>query len=222
MIPKVAHFIWLGGPLPDRLAGMCDTFTEHHPGWDVRWWDEQALADLGLEQRDLFDRAGEYVPADSVYQLQSDIARVEILHRHGGAYIDCDFLWHAPVDPLLDGYALVTPWERQWVNVANGFIAATPGHPVFREVIDELPGRAAAHNRALRANKLTGPSGLWNDVLRRHRRDRGVRILHQRLMMHVTWRHPELAGVDVPADAVASHMWNHQTTIRSSRARTAP
>lgn len=217
MIPKVAHYIWLGGPLPGHLERMCDTFRTHHPDWDIWWWNEQSIADLGLEQQGIFDRAADYVPADSIYQLQSDIARVEILHRHGGAYIDCDFLWHAPVDPLLGRHKLVTPWERQWVNVANGFIATVPGHPILREVIDGLPGRAESHNPTLRANRLTGPSGLWNDVLRRHRGDRGLRLLHQRLMMHVTWRHPELAGVDVPADAVASHMWNHQQTIRSAQ-----
>lgn len=222
VIPRIAHFIWLGGPLPDHLAELCETFREHHPEWAIWWWNEQAIDHFGLEQRDIYDRAAEYVPSDSVYQLQSDIARVEILHQFGGAYIDCDFLWHAPVDDLLDGHEVVTPWERQWVNVANGFIATVPGHPVLREVIDGLPGRAEVHNRTLRANRLTGPSGLWNDTLRRHRSDAGVRILHQRLMMHVTWRNPDRAGVDIPADAVASHMWNHQKTIRSSSVVTAP
>ena len=147
MIPRVAHFIWLGGPLPDHLAELCETFREHHPEWAIWWWNEQAIDRFGLEHRDIYDRAAEYVPSDSVYQLQSDIARVEILHQFGGAYIDCDLLWHAPVDELLDGHEVVTPWERQWVNVANGFIATVPGHPVLREVIDGLPGRAEVHNR---------------------------------------------------------------------------
>ncbi|HLR95350.1 MAG TPA: hypothetical protein VK053_12535, partial [Jiangellaceae bacterium] len=73
MIPRVAHFIWLGGPLPDHLAELCETFREHHPEWAIWWWNEQAIDHFGLEQRDIYDRAAEYVPSDSVYQLQSDI-----------------------------------------------------------------------------------------------------------------------------------------------------
>lgn len=211
LIPKTVHYIWLGGPIPDHLYEMTQTFVEHHPDWDVVWWDEKAIDKMGLQNRDVYDSAERLVPRDSVYQLKSDIARLEIVYRHGGAYADCDFVWYRSVNPFLEGASLVTVWERQYVNVSNGWIAAEPGNPELKRVIDAVPEKADSHNRVNRANRLTGPSGLWNDLMRTNK---NVRILDQKYMLHAPWSRPEEAGVNPPEDALAAHIWNHQRTVR--------
>lgn len=206
-IPRVAHMIWLGGQLPAHLAELVATFTAHHPDWELRWWHEDDIDALDLANRDTYDWAPDLVPGDSVHQMRSDIARYEILHRHGGMYIDCDYRWQAPIEDHLSGRDLVSCWETQDRHVANGMIASVSGHPALAEAIAEIPARVARRHPSWRANRITGPH-LWTPIAQRH-----AHILHQRLLHPVPWDRPELAEED-HLDAVAVHVWNHQRTLR--------
>jgi mannosyltransferase OCH1-like enzyme len=199
--------IWLGGPLPSRLAGLVATFRQHHPDWELRWWHESDIDALGLTNRDVYDAAEDIVPADSVHQLRSDIARYEILYRHGGMYVDCDYRWQRPIDSHLRGHRLVCGWETQGTWVANGVIASVPRHAALGEAIADIPNRVATRNPVWRANRLTGPH-MWTPIARRH-----AYILPQRLLCPVPWDHPERAD-DAHPGAVAVHTWNHQRTLR--------
>lgn len=207
MIPRVAHMIWLGGELPPHLAKLVASFRVHHPRWKIRWWHEKELEEFGLTNAELFHSADQIVAADSVYQLQSDIARYEILHRHGGLYVDCDYRWQRPLDPHLRRRTLVSGWEAQYRWVANGIIAATPRHPALAQAIKDIPERIRNRHPSWRANRLTGPH-LWTPIARRH-----AHILHQRLLNPVPWHNPERADEPHP-NAVAVHLWNHQRTLR--------
>lgn len=199
--------IWLGGPLPGWLAELVSTFIRHHPLWEVRWWHEADIDAFGLANRDVYDRAPDIVPADSVYQLRSDVARYEILHRYGGMYVDCDYRWQAPIDRYLRGRRLVSCWETQGRWVANGVIASVPGHEALAAAIAGIPDRVEGRHPSWRANRLTGPH-LWTPIARRH-----AHLLPQRLLHPVPWDRPEDADRHWPG-AVAVHCWHHQRSMR--------
>lgn len=212
MIPQTAHVIWLGAPMPTRLRDMVRGFERLHPDWTLQWWGEHDLHAFGLHNHELYERAGELVPADSVHQLRSDVARYEILLRHGGLYIDADFVWRQPIDPYTDGRDFLIGWETQDVYVANGLIGSVAGHPVLRDMVDTLH-YTVDHNpngRDWRANRITGTHVL-TPIVRCH----GVQPVSQSTFCAVPWNRPELA--DDPTrwpDAVAVHTWNHQREIR--------
>ena len=94
MIPRVFHQIWLGErPFPYERER--ETWLRHHPDWEHRLWTEAELpGDLELTEAANLLRQ----PAE-----RADILRLELLHRHGGVYLDADFECLKPIDPLLDG-----------------------------------------------------------------------------------------------------------------------
>lgn len=200
--------IWLGGPLPEDLQRLVDTFTRTSPDWTIRWWHEREINQLRLRNRQVYDRAGQLVSKDSKYQLQSDIARYEILYRHGGMYIDCDYWWQKPIGPWLEGESLVTCWEVDSMFVANGFIAAAPGHPAMLEAIEQVPYRVGLRKPWWRANRLTGPH-LWTPVAMRH-----ATILPSKVMHPLPHTDAHLASRRRFPNATAIHIWNHQAQIR--------
>lgn len=208
MIPRVCHLIWLGPPLPEHLRELVDGFAALHPRWKLRWWTEAEIDDFGLVNRDAYDRAEELVPAHSVHQFRSDVARYEILYRLGGMYADCDYRWQKKVDPLLRKQSLVTCWEVEGQFVANGWIAAKKHHPGLAEAIEEVPERIRHRKDWWGANRFTGPH-LWTPIAMRH-----ARILPAAAMHPVPYTNPALAEQNSYPDSTAVHLWNHQRAVR--------
>lgn len=211
-IPKVVHWIWLGPPIPDDLLALTERFIALHPDWEMQWWREEQIDAFRLRNRRLYDAAERIVPPDSVEQFRSDIARYEILQRQGGMYLDLDYDWRKPIDPHLAGHDLVSGWELQHRWVANGLIAARPGHPAMEEAIAGIPARIASRHPSWRANRLTGPH-LWTPIAKRH-----AHLLHQDVLHPVPWNKPEWAWERDFPDATAVHLFAHQKALRGLEA----
>ena len=75
-IPKIIHHIWLGPPCPDRFQNWMLEWRQKHPDWQYILWDEANIATLKLDNVDAFEAAPNFGE-------KSDIARYEILLRHG-------------------------------------------------------------------------------------------------------------------------------------------
>ena len=131
MIPRVFHQIWLGeGPFP--YAVERETWHRFHPGWEHRLWTERDLpGDLALTEAANLLRQ----PAE-----RADILRLELLHRHGGVYLDADFECLKPVDPLLDGVSCFLGLLDSG-RVSNAVIGAVPGHPLLAKAMAEVRPR---------------------------------------------------------------------------------
>lgn len=162
-IPRQIHTVWVGDPMPSHLAEYVKTWTRVHPGWSHRIWGEDDLD--WLQNQELFDFAEAYTT--SVGQFRSDIARYEILHRHGGVYVDADFEALAPIDELLMGVDCFAAWETNDVWVGNAILGSAPGHPFLADLIDGLPLNVSQH-RGERPNRMTGPQYL-TPIARAHR-----------------------------------------------------
>lgn len=211
----IVHQIWVGPPRPAHLDRMAETWRTQHPDWDYLLWDETAIDALDLDNRGLYDRAEELVPADAVGQYRADIARYEILHRYGGVYADLDTTCQKPIDGLLpDGY-LVAGWEVEGKWVGNTVLAAPAGHPALAEIIRVLPGLARRH-APTRPNRLSGPKAI-TPILRR-RKD--VRLLDQRIFYPVAWNEPLRSDTEPHPGAYVVHHWQHQRDLHGLRAPT--
>lgn len=204
----ILHQIWVGPPRPAHLDRMAATWREQHPDWDYLLWDDEAIAALDLDNRTLYDRAPDLVPADAVGQYRADIARYEILHRYGGIYADLDTTCQKPIGPLLPEGQLVAGWEVQGKWVGNTVLASPAGHPALAEIIAALPAIARKYAPA-KANKLSGPKAITPLLRRRH----DVTLLDQGVFYPVPWDRPELSTESHP-HAYVVHHWQHQRDLR--------
>jgi mannosyltransferase OCH1-like enzyme len=131
VIPRVFHQIWLGeAPFP--YAVERESWHRLHPDWQHRLWTERDLpADLELKEAANLLRQ----PAE-----RADILRLEVLHRHGGVYLDADFECLKPIDPLLDGVSCFLGLLDSG-RVSNAVIGAVPGHPLLAKAMAEVRPR---------------------------------------------------------------------------------
>lgn len=133
-IPKVFHQIWLGlDPFPKEYEAYRRSWLRRHPGWQLRVWTEGDLPD-DLERKEAYERLRQ--PAE-----RSDVLRLEVLHRHGGVYLDADFECLKSIEPLLEGVRFFCAYNDPG-RVNNAIIGSVPGHPLLADAIREVRPRA--------------------------------------------------------------------------------
>lgn len=94
MIPKVLHYIWLGGKELPSLEKKClDSWSRTNPSWEIKRWDE---SNLNIDDP-VFTKA--YKKKEWAYC--SDYARMKVIYENGGVYIDTDMELVRPLDDLL-------------------------------------------------------------------------------------------------------------------------
>jgi len=175
---------------------MRETWSRHHPNWQMRLWRQSNLG--WLKNRALFERA-------TSYAQKADIARYEILERFGGVYLDTDIECLRPIDGLLSGLGFFSGRESAEA-IAIGIMGATPGHLLLRELVASLPASCLTHRRI---NYQTGP-WLLTRVVERHRWEErpGVRIFPPEFFYPYHWSEPEREDGPFPM-AFAVHHWSH-------------
>src|SRR5690606_35906261 len=191
----------VGPPLPDHLAASIATWRQHHPDWEHVMWGDRDLT--WLRHRDLYDHAPGLVPSDAVGQFRADIARYEILERHGGLYVDCDTRALRPVDEALEGHAAFAALEdSHWVG--NTYLAAEAHHPALVALVDGLE-RSVHRHAGQRPNRMTGPRYLTPSW-----RAHGCHTDPTAGWYPYSYRHVRQGRIPtVPADAWAAHDWDH-------------
>lgn len=168
-IPPIIHQIWLGGPMPPAIREMVDTFARDYlrayPGFRHVLWDDEALKRLPMANRDLFDR-------EPAADCKSDIARLEILARHGGVYVDADVVWLGRGSLLdleyLGSHGLLIASEKAGDAIGSGYLDAhttrsantvlgsTAGNPIVRFMRSRLRWSYLRH-RGYGVVAATGP-----------------------------------------------------------------
>ena len=84
VIPRIAHFIWLGKrPLPDYGKYCIKMFKKHHHDWILNIW-----TDAEVNQDEELRQLIEFAPNVG---MKSDLLRYALLHRFGGVYADVDY-----------------------------------------------------------------------------------------------------------------------------------
>lgn len=119
MIPRTFHYVWVGGaPLPQRLQDNIATWLDRNRGYRLVRWDESNLDFSSPILRRVY-RLGYWARV-------ADIARLQILYRHGGIYLDVDVKVIGPFDPLLSHKCFVGLENESYVS--NAVIGAEPGN----------------------------------------------------------------------------------------------
>ncbi len=191
------HRIWLGGPVPDRVAELGETFRRLHPSWTLRTWTDTNMPPL--RNQSLYDAA-------TSFAMRADIARYELVLRHGGVYIDADFEALRPLDDLVAELGCFASLEdRRWI--ANGILGARPGHPFLRRLVELLPDSAAEYPGAP-PNVVSGPQFFTRTFMASSPAlQASVGLFPAPVLLPYHFSEPERAGGPFP-DAFAVHHWD--------------
>lgn len=127
MIPRTIHQVWLG----PRPVPTIWTDQWRFPGWEYRLWREADIDALGLVNVGAFA----HYMARGQWHGASDVARVEILWRFGGVFVDADAEPVRPFDgaPFMAASFFAAHEQRddEPGRIANGIIGAEAGHPIL-------------------------------------------------------------------------------------------
>lgn len=155
--PKVVHQIWLGSPFPQKYKRWQKSWRSM-AGWEYKLWTEKEIDELQLINQDLYDQAINY-------GQKSDIARIEILERFGGLYVDTDFECIKPelfsrFNHMYDFYCGIEPLDlqRSWLSISNALIASRPHHPLLKAFIAKVGKRITRTSSVDKIIFETGPA----------------------------------------------------------------
>lgn len=208
-IPKVLHQVWIG-PRPAPLAWM-KTWREVNPDFSHRLWDADAIEAFGLRNRDVYLR----FLAERLYDGAADVARAEILHRHGGVYADADSVALRPIGDaafMQAGFFAQYELNESYPGlITNAFMGAVPGHDVLERYVEVL----AQISELLPMWRVSGPGALSRVLTEGTSGD--VTILPW-----WTFAATSLWGAEVPeGESYARHFWS-TTAERWGHEKTTP
>lgn len=159
-IPKIIHQMWIGPhKMPTRYINTWRyDYIKENPDWKYMFWTEKEIEDFNLVNKDIYD-------LETQYSGKSDIARYEILNRHGGIWIDADSVWlnNKSLNPLIENSKnekMFGAIETNLTWLANTIIGSTPNNENMQFLIDEISNMRGNYLN-LRKKKmvweLTGP-----------------------------------------------------------------
>lgn len=129
LIPKVIHYCWFSGKeMPDSFKKCIESWKRYCPDYEIQRWDEgnyDITGNLYMKQAYDHQKWG-FVP---------DYARIDILFRHGGIYMDTDVELVRNLDELL--YQEAFCGVEKWGNInMGGCSGAVAGHPMIRKMLE--------------------------------------------------------------------------------------
>lgn len=219
-IPQIVHQIWLGSPVPEKYHAWMSTWA-NMKGWEYKLWTENDIKQLKLYNQELYDNS-------SNWGEKSDIARLEILNRFGGLYVDVDFECFRPevlneFHRGYDFYMCFEPLEHGFIHLfkmfklCNAMIASAPHHPLLNDLIVNLKANYYAYNPMCGPVEKTGPSYITRIVCRHEQRKLST---HRNMYFPSTFFyllsdpeikyyscHPEEV-VELPPESAAIHYWS--------------
>lgn len=129
MIPKIIHYIWLGGkPLP-KIAEKCiKSWKKYCPDYEIKRWDE---SNLDLNKYSFAKDAYE----SKKYAFASDVLRTDILFSEGGVYFDIDVELLKPIDNLLEKSECIFGFETSNLLNPGLFCASVKGNKHLEQIL---------------------------------------------------------------------------------------
>ncbi len=140
MIPKIVHYFWAGGRIPEKLQACMDTWKVFLPDYEFRLWNEESFAD----NDSAFLR--ESIDA-KVYGYTVDYARLYAMYHVGGIYMDTDVMLYRGLDEFLDNKAFIG--KESSIHLDGGtqemyltacIMASEPGNPFIKKALDYYEG----------------------------------------------------------------------------------
>src|SRR5690554_3050667 len=139
MVPKIIHQTWKDDHIPDKWVDFQQKVITLNPDWEYRLWTDADNEDfVRTEYPEFYD----IYMGFSRNIMRADVIRYLIMYRVGGVYLDLDYEMLVPFD--FGEHQLILPKNRSKSygdpedELGNCIFASVPGHPFWRDVIDDL------------------------------------------------------------------------------------
>ncbi|WEV40271.1 glycosyltransferase [Lactobacillus sp. ESL0681] len=133
MIPKIIHYVWVGGnPKPKNIQRCMRTWQKHLPDYQIIEWNE---TNFDIHENKYVEQAYQA----KKWAFVSDYIRAKAVYEMGGIYLDTDVLVLDNLHSLLANQAFVG-----FENSDNPFTAvfgAQKGHPLLKDMLDYYDDR---------------------------------------------------------------------------------
>lgn len=136
MIPKIIHYCWFGGKdLPEEVQKCIESWRKFAPDYEIKRWDESNFdVNANTYTKEAYDH--------KKYAFVSDVARLYVVAKYGGFYLDTDVELIKSLDELRK-YDAVMGIETGKTNVSTGLgFGAIPNHPVIIKNINMYENRS--------------------------------------------------------------------------------
>lgn len=95
MIPRIIHYCWFGGnPLPEDIKRYIASWKKYCPDYEIRQWNE---SNFDVTENSYCHEAYKA----KKWAFVSDYARLKVLYKYGGIYMDTDVEVVKNLDGLL-------------------------------------------------------------------------------------------------------------------------
>jgi hypothetical protein len=111
--------------MPAEFVAWGKTWTDLHPGWEMKTWTEANLPPL---------KNGSLLPKCNCLAQQSDLVRYEVLEREGGIYVDTDLECKKNIEALIEDLDFFAAYKNP-SRISNALIGGVPGHPIFVDLV---------------------------------------------------------------------------------------
>lgn len=120
MIPKTIHYCWFGKGQKSELIKNCiDSWKKTCPDFTITEWNEE---NFDVNSTSFTER----MYKEKKWAFVADYARLAVLEKHGGFYLDTDMLLLSSLSPLTE-YKCVLGEEEIGV-ISAGMIGAEPNN----------------------------------------------------------------------------------------------
>lgn len=156
-IPKVIHYIWFGEkPLPDEYKKYMESWSKFCPDYEIKQWNESnydITAHPFMRETTAANRPG----------FTADYARLDIIYKYGGIYLDVDVELLKNLDELL--YCSAYCGFEAHTNIALGLgFGAKKGHLMIKAFRDAYDSLSFSSMRKLKGITKFTPSPKYQTV----------------------------------------------------------
>ena len=133
MIPQIIHYCWFGGKeKPDSVIKCMESWTKYCPDYDIKEWNE---SNFDIHENDYCREAYEA----KKWAFVADMARLVVLEKYGGIYMDTDVEVVRPFDNLLTYSAFMCFENRDSVSI--GTLGVEKGNPIIADFLTPYNNR---------------------------------------------------------------------------------
>ena len=132
MIPKKIHYFWIGGnPKPESVLYCIDSWKKYCPDYEIIEWNE---SNYDFTKNEYMRQAYEA----KKWAFVTDYARLDVIYKYGGIYLDTDVELIKPLDSTLYYQGFMgfekTPEKDHYVATGLGF-GMEPENPIIKEMM---------------------------------------------------------------------------------------